>query len=120
MKFRNITLAAALSLSAYSVAAQAPAPAPVSASAQGGAAATCLKQKLTTESLVGELLDDAGAKAVLINHIPSIKDNDQFDMARPMPLRAVQAYAEDTFTDKILDAIDADLAKLPLCGGAAK
>ena len=114
MKFRNITLAAALSMVAYSVAAQAPAPAPTAGGER--APASCIKQRLSSESLVAELLDDPAAKAVLIKHIPSIKDNDQFELARPMPLRAIQAYAEDTFTDKILDAIDADLAKLPLCG----
>jgi hypothetical protein len=52
---------------------------------------------------------------VLYKHVPSLKGNDQFDMARSMPLRAIQPYAEETFTDKVLDAIDADLAKLPLC-----
>ena len=114
MKFRNITLAAALSLVVYSVAAQAPAPAPASAAASG-AGASCVKQKLSSDSLVGELLDAPAAKAVLFKHVPVLKDDDQFELARSMPLRAVQAYAEDLFTDKVLDAIDADLAKLPLC-----
>ena len=111
MKFRNISLAAMLSVIACTVAAQAPAPAPTAAQP----AAACVKQKLNTESLVAELLDEPAAKEVLIKHVPSIKGNDQFEMARPMPLRAVQPYAEDTFPDKVLDAIDADLAKLPIC-----
>jgi hypothetical protein len=112
MKLRNISLAIVLSVIACTVAAQAPAPAP----AASGAPAGCVKEKLSTESLVAELLDNPAAKAVLIKHVPTLKDNDQFEMARPMSLRAVQAYAEDTFTDKILDAIDADLSKLPVCG----
>jgi hypothetical protein len=111
MKFRNISLAAVLSVIAFTVAAQAPAPAPVTQQTN----ATCVKQKLSSESLVSELLDEPAAKEVLYKHLPALKGNDQFDMARSMPLRAIQPYAEDTFTDKVLDAIDADLAKLPAC-----
>ncbi|NVM77494.1 hypothetical protein FHW83_003312 [Duganella sp. SG902] len=111
MKFRNISLAALLSVIAVVAAAQAPAPAPVAAQSNAG----CVKQKLSTESLVSELLDDPAAKEVLYKHVPALKGNDQFEMARAMPLRAIQPYAEETFSDKVLDAIDADLAKLPIC-----
>jgi hypothetical protein len=111
MKFRNISLAALLSVIACTVAAQAPAPAPVAEKAS----TACVKQKLSSESLVSELLDEPAAKEVLLKHVPALKGNDQFEMARSMPLRAIQPYAEDTFTDKVLDAIDADLAKLPIC-----
>lgn len=117
MKLSSISLAVVLSVAASGVWAQAPAPLPP---AGAGAAGACVKEKLSTESLVSEILDNPQAKEVLIKHVPTVKDNEQFDMARGMPLRAIQAYAEDTFTDKILDAIDADLAKIPLCGKAAK
>jgi hypothetical protein len=113
MKFRSISLAAALSLIAYTAAAQAPAPAPAAATTK--ASASCVKQKLSSESLVSELLDEPAAKDVLYKHVPELKGNDQFDMARAMPLRAIQPYAEETFSDKVLEAIDADLAKLPIC-----
>lgn len=116
MKLSSISLAVVLSVAASGVWAQAPAPLPPA----GATAASCVKEKLSTESLVSEILDNPQAKEVLIKHVPTVKDNEQFDMARGMPLRAIQAYAEDTFTDKILDAIDADLAKIPLCGKAAK
>jgi len=33
-----------------------------------------------------------------------------------MTLRSLQAYAADTFTDKVLADIDTDLAALPACG----
>ncbi len=111
MKFRTISLAAMLSVIACTASAQAPAPAPAAQSSTGA----CVKQKLSSESLVSELLDEPAAKEVLYKHVPTLKGNDQFDMARSMPLRAIQPYAEETFTDKVLDAIDADLAKLPLC-----
>ncbi|WP_322404637.1 hypothetical protein [Massilia luteola] len=111
MKFRNISLAALLSVTACIAAAQAPAPGPASQQPE----ATCVKQKLSSESLVSDLLDEPAAKEVLYKHVPALKGNDQMDLARAMPLRALQPYAEDTFTDKILDAIDADLAKLPIC-----
>lgn len=111
MKLRNISLAAVLSVIACTVAAQAPAPAPVAQQTS----ATCVKQKLSSESLVSELLDEPAAKEVLYKHVPELKGNDQFDMARSMPLRALQPYAEETFTDKVLDAIDVDLAKLSVC-----
>ncbi|MTV36304.1 hypothetical protein [Duganella radicis] len=111
MKFRNISLAALLSVITAMAAAQAPAPAPVAAQSS----ASCVKQKLSSESLVSELLDEPAAREVLYKHIPELRGNDQFDMARSMPLRAIQPYSEETFTDKVLDAIDADLAKLPIC-----
>lgn len=117
MKLSSISLTVVLSVLASGVWAQAPAPLP---SAGATAAPACVKEKLSSESLVSEILDNPAAKEVLIKHVPSLKGSDEFDMARGMPLRAVQPYAEDLFTDKVLDAIDADLAKIPLCGKAAK
>lgn len=76
---------------------------------------TCVSAPLSSDSTVGDLLDNAAAKAILIKHIPSLKDNDQIDMARSMSLRSLQTYAPDKFTDDVLKAIDADLAKLPKC-----
>lgn len=111
MKLRNISLAVLLSVTAAIAAAQAPAPAPVAAQSN----ASCVKQKLSSESLVSDLLDEPAAREVLYKHVPELRGNDQFDMARSMPLRALQPYSEDTFTDKVLDAIDTDLAKLPIC-----
>jgi hypothetical protein len=61
---------------------------------------------------IGTLLDNPETKAVLVKHIPDMVADAQFEMARPMTLRAIQAYAADKLTDEKLAAIDADLAKI--------
>lgn len=111
MKFHSILLAAVLSVIAFTAAAQAPAPIPVATTPNAG----CVKQKLSSDSLVSDLLDEPAAREVLYKQVPELRGNEQFDMARTMPLRSLQPYSEETFTDKVLDAIDADLAKLPIC-----
>lgn len=122
MKISSLSLAAAMSLLSCAATAQVPnqAPAAPSASASVAKATNCTNEKLSTESLVSELLDNPAAKEVFAKHVPAIKESDQIDMARPMPLRALQPYDETAFSDKVLDAIDADLAKIPLCAKAAK
>ena len=62
---------------------------------------------------LGTLLDDAGAKAVLMKHIPALISNEQIQMARSMTLKQLQQYAGDTVNDEKLAAIQADLDKLP-------
>jgi hypothetical protein len=71
------------------------------------------KPYTTAETPLGTLLDDPAAKAVLEKHLPQLVNGGQADQARPLTLRAIQQYAPDQFTDKLLDAIDADLAKVP-------
>jgi len=66
----------------------------------------------TTDTPIGDLLDNPAAKAIIEKNIPGMTSNDQIDMARGMSLRAIQAYAPDDVTDARLAAIDADLAKL--------
>lgn len=63
---------------------------------------------------IGTLLDDPAAKAVLDKHIPGFSANEQIDMARSMTLKMVQQYASDKVSDQALNAIQADLAKLPV------
>lgn len=118
MKISSLSLAAVISLVVCSVSAQAPAPAPAAAPVAG--AANCTTDKLSSESLVAEILDNPAAKEILVKHVPPIKESDQIEMARSMPLRALQPYDEKAFSDKVLDAIDADLAKIPACAKAAK
>ncbi len=91
------------------------APVPAEASASSSAAPACVGEKLSSDSLVGDLLDNPDAKAMLVKHVPDLKDNDQIEQARPMTLRSLQAYAPDTFTDKVLADLDIDLATLPVC-----
>lgn len=91
------------------------APAAAAASSSSIAAPTCAAEKLSSDSLVGDLLDNPAAKAILIKDVPALKDNDQIEQARPMTLRGLQAYAPDTFTDKVYAQLDADLATIPVC-----
>jgi len=67
----------------------------------------------TAESTIGELIDNPETKAIFDKYLPGVSSNEQFDMAKAMTLRQVQAYAPDQFTDETLAKIDADLAKVP-------
>jgi hypothetical protein len=67
----------------------------------------------TASSDIGTLMDNPETKAVLEKHIPEMVSNAQFEMARPMTLKAIQSYAGDALSDEKLAAIDADLAKIP-------
>lgn len=69
--------------------------------------------KLSSDSTVGDLLEYAPAKAVLLKHIPEMVSNPQIDMAAGMTLRSLQAYSSDLLTDAKLAEIDTELAKLP-------
>lgn len=62
---------------------------------------------------LGTLLDNAGAKAVLVKHLPDLVSNEQIQMARAMTLKQLQGFAGDALTDQKLAAIQADLDKLP-------
>lgn len=66
----------------------------------------------TTDTPLGDLLDDADAKAILQKHIPEIIARDGIDMARGMTLKQLQSYAGDQLTDAKLVAIEADLARI--------
>jgi len=88
-------------------------PAPAAKPAAAPAAAPAAQAKLSSASLVGDILDNPKAKAVLIKHIPDIGKDDQIEQARGMTLRDLQQYAPDTFTDEMYKKIDADLAALP-------
>ncbi len=66
----------------------------------------------TASSDIGTLLDNPETKAILEKHIPEMVSNAQFEMARPMTLKAIQSYAGDALSDEKLAAIDADLAKI--------
>lgn len=62
---------------------------------------------------IGTLLDNAGAKAVLVKHLPALVGNDQITMARALTLKQLQQFAGDAVTDEKLAAVQADLDKLP-------
>jgi hypothetical protein len=67
----------------------------------------------TTDTDIGTLLDTPETKAILDKHMPGFSGNEQVAMARPMTLRAIQGMVPDQIKVESLDAIDADLAKLP-------
>jgi hypothetical protein len=93
----GLTLALA---STGSVLAQAPAP----AKAEAGA-------KLSADSLVGDLIKDPDAKAVLTADIPEVVANPQLTMGYGMKLRDIAQF-EPTLTPETLAKIDADLAAM--------
>ena len=66
----------------------------------------------TTDTDIGTLLDDPAARAIVDKYVPGFSSGDQIDMARGMTLKAIQQFAADTLTDKVLAQIDADLAQL--------
>ena len=103
---RLLLLAAAIAVSApATVLAQATPPAPAAPAAAGGYS--------VTDTDVGTLIDNPDTKAILDKHLPGFSGNDQVAMARSMTLKGLQQYAPDTFTDKTLGEIQADLDKLP-------
>jgi hypothetical protein len=66
----------------------------------------------TSTTDIGTLMDNPETKAVLEKIIPDVISNPQFEMARPMTLKAIQVYAADKLTDEKLAEIDAELAKI--------
>lgn len=69
---------------------------------------------LTT--LIGTLLDDPAARAVLRKHIPDMIGNSQFAMARGITLSELGAFVPQRLTPAVLEAIDAELPAIPASG----
>jgi hypothetical protein len=67
----------------------------------------------TTDTPISDLIANPGAKAVLDKDIPGMSTNPSIDVVGGMTLRALQPTAPDKLSDKVLDQVDADLAKLP-------
>jgi hypothetical protein len=108
---RLFLISAALAFSAPALANE-----PVKADAAPAAPAAAEKAAAAYSvetSSIGDLLDNPAAKAILDKHLPGATENPQFEMARPMTLRAVQQFAPDQFTDERLSKIEADLKALP-------
>jgi hypothetical protein len=85
----------------------------VAQTAQNAVAPAAVKHYNTQETAIGELLADPAAKTVLDAHIPGLSDDPSIGMASSMSLRAIQPMASDKITVAMLDAVDADLAKIP-------
>ncbi len=84
--------------------------APVAATASAEPARPALSSGATR---LGDLLKDQGAKAVFDQHFPGVSADRKIGMAKGMTLRSIQKFAPSQFTDEALDALDADLARLP-------
>jgi hypothetical protein len=70
-----------------------------------------------TTTLVGTLLDDPAANAILKRLIPTVYANDMFQtMGRSLTLKAIQQYEPDALSDENLAKIQAEFDKLPTKG----
>jgi endoglycosylceramidase len=74
--------------------------------------ATASGAKLSLDSLVGDLLRDPGARAVLQKYLPTLTSSDQIGLASQASLRSMQPYLPD-MTDEVMKRIEAELAALP-------
>jgi hypothetical protein len=84
--------------------------------AQAAAAATAAHYSVK-DTLVGKLLDDPAASAILQKHIPTIYANPMFkDAGRELTLTAIQQYEPDALSDANLAKIQADFDKIPAKG----
>ncbi len=68
----------------------------------------------TARTRIGVLIADPGATAILDKHFPGVSTDPRIGMGKAMTLRTVQKFAPELFTSEALDAVDAELAKLPL------
>ena len=67
-----------------------------------------------TMTLVGKLLDDPPANALLKRMIPSVYANEMFQSAgRDLTLQAIQQYEPEALSDANLALIQAELDKIP-------
>ena len=67
-----------------------------------------------TTTLVGTLLDDPAATAVLEKLIPAVYANPLFqDAGRSLTLKAIQEYEPDALSDENLAKIQAEFDKIP-------
>jgi hypothetical protein len=65
-------------------------------------------------TLVGKMLDDPAANALLKKMIPTVYANEQFQAAgRELTLKAIQQYEPEALSDANLAKIQAELDKIP-------
>jgi hypothetical protein len=103
-------------------AAAADAPAPPAARAPGAApapgtpapAAASPTGYSVSTTLVGKMLDDPAANAVLKKMIPTVYANEMFQtMGREITLKDIQQYEPEALSDANLAKLQAELDKLP-------
>ena len=75
-------------------------------------AATAPTARLGLDSLLGDLLRDPRAKAILEAHLPTLTSSGQIGLASQVTLRAMQPYLPE-MSDAVAGRIEAELAALP-------
>ncbi len=68
--------------------------------------------KLSVESKIGELFDDARSKEIVEKHLPGLSDHPMIGMAMGMTLNQIIPFSGGQITPEAIEAIEADLAKL--------
>ena len=66
----------------------------------------------TKTSTIGQILDNAEAKAAFAKVFPEVAANDQIEQARDMTLADVKGFAPDYFPDAKIAELEAELAKI--------
>jgi len=70
-----------------------------------------------SETLVGKLIDDPAAAAILQRLIPTVWTNEMFQsLGRDLTLKAIQQYESSVLTDAKLAEIQAEFDKIPAKG----
>jgi hypothetical protein len=69
--------------------------------------------QLSTKSMLGDLLSDPRSRSILEREVPALVNSPQIAMGSQMSLRALQPFAPEMLTDKVLETIDQELTKLP-------
>lgn len=100
---KTMFVAAAAALAVVSAPAFAADPAPAAAPAA---------KFSTASTTIGDLIDNAETKAVLMKHMAPLVSNPQIEMARSMTLKQIQGFAGDQITDDLLAKVDAELAAI--------
>lgn len=70
--------------------------------------------RLSTHSMLGDLLGDERARAILDREVPDLVRSPQVGMGSQMTLRALQPFVPQLLNEEALDEIDRALAELPL------
>ena len=70
-----------------------------------------------SETLVGKLIDDPAAAAILQRLIPTVWANEMFQsLGRDLTLKAIQQYESSVLTDAKLAEIQVEFDKIPAKG----
>jgi para-nitrobenzyl esterase len=84
--------------------------------AADAAAAPAARYSVET-TLVGKMLDDPAANALLKRMIPTVYGNEMFQsMGRDLTLKAIQQFEPEALNDANLAKLQAELDKLPAKG----